>query len=175
MLEIFTSLQDFSFEKLMRVYEQSNALSGTGRYADLSPERQVQCAENDFYEYLHSTFFRLTGSLYCVWVEDGQYLSALRLEPFSDGYLLQALETAPMHRRKGIASQLVQGVLDYLAAIDPKTVYSHIHKRNKPSLLLHKKCGFRIVSDHAAFIDGTVSSDAYTLCFEMPKKNFSTN
>jgi len=75
----------------------------------------------------------------------GRYVSALRLEPYRDGLLLEALETAPEQRRKGFAAALIRAVQCFL---EGKTkLYSHVDKRNLSSLKVHEKCGFRIVSE----------------------------
>lgn len=96
-------------------------------------------------------------------MEAGEYISALRLEPYKDGLLLEALETAPRHRRKGYGYQLLKAVLN---AFPDRKIYSHVSKRNVPSLAIHEKCGFRKISDAAAYIDGSVNERAVTLCYQ---------
>ena len=45
----------------------------------------------------------------------------------------------------------------------PQRIYSHVSKKNAPSLAVHKKCGFRQVLDYAKYIDGSVARNAVTL------------
>lgn len=153
MLYLAKSLQQLHFGKLMEVYIEGNL--------EKAEEASLLQAEQDFYQYLKDCFFPTFGAVYAVWVEENEYISALRLEPYKEGLLLEALETAPKHRRKGYAFQLIQAVL---AQFPDQTIYSHISKRNIPSLAVHEKCGFRKISDSATYIDGSVNSRAVTLC-----------
>ena len=94
-------------------------------------------------------------------MENDVYFSALRLEPYEDGLLLEALETAPAHRRKGYAEKLIRAVqAEFL-----QKIYSHVSKKNTASLAVHQKCGFRQVLDYAKYIDGSVVRSAVTLCY----------
>ena len=45
-------------------------------------------------------------------------------------------------------------------------LYSHVEKNNKSSLAVHQKCSFQRISEHAVYIDGSVSNSACTLCYE---------
>ena len=112
-------------------------------------------------EYLREDFFRVKHAFYAVWEENGSYICALRMEPFEDGLLLEALETAPTHRRSGYATKLIEAVLASL----PKgsAVYAHVHKRNTASLATHRRCGFTVGLEHAKYVDGTVSHYACTM------------
>jgi len=89
---------------------------------------------------------------------------AVRFEPYRDGLLLEALETAPDERNKGYAKQLLSDGLAYLRKRGSMTVYSHIHKKNKASVSVHTACGFRPISNCAVFIDGSVSGEYLTYC-----------
>jgi ribosomal protein S18 acetylase RimI-like enzyme len=89
------------------------------------------------------------------------------LEPYRDGLLVEALETAPGYRRRGYAEALLRQVLGSFAG---KKIYSHVDKTNIPSLRLHEKCGFSRISECAAYIDGSINSRACTLCYEARKK-----
>ena len=162
MLLIAKRLADLNFSKLMDVYIEGNQekAEAYGAYGLLQAERE-------FCDYLREDFFRQKGAFYAVWSEQGRYVSALRLEPFKDGWLLEALETLPDHRGKGYAKKLLSSVLDYLGQ---NVVYSHVSKRNEASLRTHFACGFEVYSDHAVYVDGSVTSRAYTLRF-MPKEN----
>lgn len=161
MLKIAKKLDQLSFRQLMDVYEESNRLNGEERYPHLSESRQIMEAEQDFYQYLRECFFTTNGAFYALWVEDEIYISTLRLEPYQDGLLLEALETAPSHREKGYAKALILAVLAY---VGEKRVYSHVHKGNVPSLHTHESCGFHRILEHAIYIDGSVRNDSCTFC-----------
>lgn len=161
MLLLATKLQELNFSQLMAVYEEGNRENGELFFPDLSEGQQMIRAEQSFYEYLREGFFSVPGAVYALWVEDGNYVSALRLEPYEDGLLLEALETAPAQRRKGYAEQLMRAV----QAQFTEKIYSHVSKRNVASLAVHEKCGFRQVLDYAKYIDGSVARTAVTLCY----------
>lgn len=165
MLEIVKTINGLRFSELMYVYNESNALNGSERYPDRTVEHQLLEAEQDFYLYLTSVFFRQTDSFYAIWEEDGRYQSALRLEPYADGYLLCALETAPDARRRGYAAKLISAVQTYLVQTGGSKIYAHVSKKNKPSLAVHRKCGFQIVHDHAVYSDGSVLRNSYTFLY----------
>ena len=126
-------------------------------------------AEMNFYHYLNSVFFRQTDSFYAVWEISGRYLSALRIEPYLDGYLLCALETKPKERKKGYACELIQSVIGYLAEQGSGILYSHVSKENFASLAVHKACGFEISKNYAVYADGSVLLNNYTLVREYEK------
>ena len=94
MLLIAKSLRGLSFPKLMEVYVEGNRENGADRYPGETPDRQLALAEEDFREYLSQVFFAAEGAAYFILEEAGRYVSALRLEPYEDGLLLEALETA---------------------------------------------------------------------------------
>ncbi len=151
MLFIAESISKLSFSGLMRIYAESNALNAEEQECFLLD------VEQGFYDYLRSSFFAQENSFYAVWLEAGEYVSALRMDPFKDGFLLCALETAPQHRRKGYGRKLIEAVLatEKLAG---KTVYSHIHKKNEASQAVHAACGFVKIMDRALYLDGSVNS-----------------
>lgn len=163
MLKVFYKLRELDFYQLMQVYSQGNIENARELYSDFDLNVGRIKAEDDFYQYLAEDFFRQPGAFYCVWVEQGQYVSALRLEPYSDGLLLEALETHPEHRRKGYAAALIRSVQEYLEEQGTAAVYSHVSKRNTASLAVHSSCGFREYLDRAVYVDGTVTNRACTL------------
>ncbi len=166
MLCIARSLRELSFRMLMDVYVEANRENGA-RLAPEEPEdRQLQIGEDDFYSYLHDVFFKRDGVCCAMWKVDETYVSALRLEPYRDGLLLEALETAPDCRRSGFAKSLIQAVQQWLAQHGSVRLYSHVGKHNEASMCVHLQCGFRIIGDSAAYIDGSVSNRACTLLFE---------
>ena len=152
-------MPELNFQQLMDVYAEGNEENGEEMWPGLNREQMLLRAEQAFYEYLAEVFFPVDGAVYAIWEENGVYISALRLEPYEDGLLLEALETAPAERRKGYAERLIQAVQDAF----PQKIYSHVSKKNAPSLAVHKKCGFRQVLDYAKYIDGSVARNAVTL------------
>ena len=159
-------MSQLNFSELMGVYTESNQLTGHELYTDLSQEAQVYEAEQNFYHYLNECFFHQKDSYYAVWEESGHYLSALRIEPYLDGLLLCGLETHPSVRRQGYAAKLIHAVLSQLADSSVLRVYSHISKKNQPSLITHLNCGFQIIKDYAVYSDGSVLHSSYTLSIE---------
>ena len=170
MLLTANRLGKLSFGALMEVYVEANREHG----AELAPgepeARQIQLSEQDFYSYLRDGFFTQPRVVYCIWEEKGKYISALRLEPYRDGLLLEALETAPDLRGRGYATRLIQAVQEMLGEQGSVRIYSHVSKKNEASLRTHRRCGFQIFLDHASYIDGSVNSRAYTLRYQ---KNIS--
>lgn len=165
MLIIANSLRELRFGELMEVYADSNAKKASD-WPNLPRGFALQLAEQEFRQYLQEVFFRTNGALCAVWEESGKYVSALRLEPYKDGLLLEALETAPMERKKGYAAALIHGVQGHLAAQRSVKLYSHVNQRNTASIKTHEKCGFKVISDHAMYINGSVDYRCCTLVYE---------
>lgn len=160
MLQIVSGLKELDFAGLMAVYEESNRDNGKDNYPDEPEFRQLFLAEENFYQYLREVFFATPGAVCAMWEEQGQYRSALRLEPYKDGLLLEALETAPAHRRKGYGRRLIRAVQQQFPGWK---IYAHVHKRNTASLAIHENCGFQRISEQAAYIDGSVNARCCTL------------
>ena len=170
------SMKDLSFPKLMEVYAEGSRKTGAARYPRESLQRQQALAEEDFREYLSQVFFRETDTVYLVWEEQGRYVSALRLEPWQDGCLLEGLETAPEARRKGYAARLLRAAQAYLEEKGPVRLYSHVAKGNTASLEVHRSCGFQPYLDYARYIDGSVDRWGLTLRYVSPEcKKFGEN
>lgn len=163
MLMIARSLGALSFGSLMEVYEEGNRENGMERYPQEPVARQIALAEQDFYDYLRNDFFSREGSRYVVLVEEGRYVSALRLESYQDGLLMEALETVPWARNRGYASKLIRSVQKLLTKEGSGPVYSHVSNRNSPSLAVHARCGFQKVLDYAVYQDGNVNRRSQTL------------
>lgn len=163
MQKIAKKLGELSFSQLMEIYVEGNRENGEEKYPEEPEYRQLELAEEDFRQYLAEDFFCHTGAFYVVWEENGQYISALRMERYRDGLLLEALETRPDRRRQGYGEKLIRSAQ---SLPEVGKVYSHVSKRNRPSMAIHKKCGFRVIADHAVYIDGSVNSRAVTLCWE---------
>lgn len=148
-LRLFYSMRDLAFEKLSKIYGLD------------VPDKHYMCRE--FYDYLVDVFFRVPGAVYAVWEMEGEYISALRAEPYLDGFLIEALETACCHRNKGYAKALLYAFLKSEQVKQCYPIYAHVHKKNEASLKTHMGCGFVRVLDHAEFIDGSVYQHSCTL------------
>ena len=162
MLLIARKMGQLDFSRLMAVYEEGNRENGWDLYPNLPEGQRILQAEQDFYQYLRHDFFETKGAYYAIWQENDIYVSALRIEPYKDGVLLEALETHPQYRRQGFAVELIQAVL-----LMEKKVYSHVSKKNAASLRVHEKCGFCRISEQATYIDGSVNNKCCTLCFSL--------
>lgn len=163
MLKLIHSMKELDFSALMEVYIEGNRENGGDLYPDLSEGQRILRAEQDFHQYLRECFFPTPGAVYCVWEAEGCYVSALRLEPYQDGLLLEALETAPDRRRQGYALRLMEAALGRFGA---EKIYSHISRRNSASIGLHAYCGFHKILDHCVYADGSVSWHTDTYLYE---------
>ena len=158
MLRVFKTTEQLRYGQLMEVYEQLNREKAAA-YRRKDGNAALFAAEQEMYAYLKHSFFKRPDSFLAVWEERGRYVSAVRVERYADGWLINALETACDSRRKGYAQALVTAVLDRLEG----PVYSHVDKENEASLGLHKACGFQIISDESRLLNGCVSIRHYTL------------
>lgn len=163
MLKIIRHFDELNISQLFCVYEQSIAQESMDHYPNLPANLQLIQAEQDFCSYLR-VFFKNPTAFNAIWETEGTYKAALRMEHYDDGLIITALETAPEARRMGYASDLVAGVLDYVAGQGIKRVYSHVDKKNTASLRLHEKCGFAHCLDYAVYLDGSVLRNSCTLC-----------
>lgn len=163
MLKLYDKLGQIDFGKLMALYLEGNQDNAAYFYPNEDPNVALMKAEQDFYQYLKESFFRVYGAVYAIWEENGLYLSALRLEPYEDGLLLEALETHPLYRRRGYGKKLICSVIAYLKGEGSGVIYSHVNKSNKASLGIQLACGFQRVSERAVYIDGSVSQNACTM------------
>lgn len=162
MLQVVNRLSQLNFAALMDVYQEGNAENAEDFWPDMAEGQRLIRAEQEFYAYLKDVFFATEGAVYCVWLYEKAYVCALRLEPYKDGWLLEALETHPSLRRRGFAKQLIASV-QALGNFD--VIYAHVHKKNIPSLAVHRSCGFQRIDELAAYIDGSVNYRACTLCW----------
>ena len=160
MLLICRKMFDIDFTQLMDVYSETVFKRGRSDYPGLDEfERRFLAEQEQYQYYLDCTS---CGTVCAVWAPDGIYRAALRLEPYNDGYLLTALETAPAMRRKGYAEALVRAVLNKFSNIP---IYSHVARSNRASVALHKKCGFLKYLDYATYLDDSVSTQADTYVY----------
>ena len=157
-------MKDLNFDLLMEVYAEALEENWKDLYSELDRAEGLLQARQDFYQYLHQVFFATKGAFYAIYLDNGTYMSAVRFEPYKDGLLLEAVETAPSHRKKGYAYTLLHEALLHLRACGYQKIYSHISKKNTASIRLHTTCGFVKIADSATYIDGDVSNRAFTFC-----------
>ncbi len=165
MLEIVNSLSALPFGELMAVYAEGNRKNGAEHYPKLPTNLQLLEAEQDFYAYL-KCFFRQEDSFYALWRQNGVLVSALRIEPYQDGWLLAALETKPDCRNRGYAKALVRELLSYMEGTSRLPIYSHISKGNISSQKVHLSRGFRAKLPYAVYADGTTNDYCNTYCYD---------
>lgn len=170
MLKIARTMNQLNFGALMEVYREGNAENGAEFFPDLPEGLQLIRAEQEFYNYLNECYFDTRGAVYAMWYENDVCVSALRLEPYQDGLLLEALETAPNRRRHGYARALIRAVIAWLGEQGRPRVYSHVSKRNKASLAVHASCGFRKHLDWAVYADGSVMRNSVTLVYDFDRR-----
>ncbi len=168
MLILGKKLASLRFAELTEVYGEGCRENGRAFYPLLPEQEQLLQAQQDFYAFLRDDFFRQPGAVYAIWEENGRYCSALRLQPYRDGLLLEALETAVPLRRRGYAEKLVRAVLDHVSRQGGGRVYSHVSRRNVASQAVHRACGFEKVLDYAVYVDGSVLRGSDTLCCDCP-------
>lgn len=169
MLKVVQSIGQLNFSAMMNIYIEGNLENGKMNYPDDPEPQQLLKAEQDFYHYLDSVFFQQKDSWYAIWKAEGRDVSALRIEPYQDGYLMCALETAPSDRRRGYATALLISVQNYLSRQGSGILYSHVSKKNTASLSTHQKCGFQIIKEHAVYSDGSVLMNHFTLAYSYKK------
>ncbi len=163
MLLIAKKLEELDFDQLMELYREGNEENGRYFWPEESPEKQRIMAKTEFRRYLEEDFYCKKGAVYALLEKEGRYLSGLRLEPYRNGFLMEALETHPRERRKGYASCLICRVQEWLG--DAK-IYSHVSRRNTASLRTHLRCGFTEFHPYEEEHDGTRNDKAVTLCWE---------
>ncbi len=169
MFQLISAFEELDISELQSVYEESIQTSGAQQYPCESENMQILLAQQDFYREIMLGFTKY-GCQYALWAVDGVYTSAARLERYADGYLLAGLETAPRARRMGYATLLIRSILENAPMVGISRLYSHVERRNLPSIAVHLKCGFLKVLDRATFLDGSVSSAYDTYLFEVKSR-----
>lgn len=163
MLVIAESMQELHWEAICQIYKEGFSLRGEKAYPFLSENERILRAQEDTYHYLRDEFYSLKGAYYAFWVEDDRWICALRMRPYQNGMLMDALETAPAFRNQGFARKLLREVL--LQLPPDIYVYSRILRRNKASVRVHLQCGFQKHKPFAVFLDGSFRADADTYLY----------
>lgn len=157
-LQIVRAMSRLPFGALMAVYEESNRQNARDQWPDLTEMEGLYRAEMEFYQYLRQDFFTMGDGMYALWREKDEIVSAVRFERWRDGWLLEGLETRPDARGRGFAGALLSAALEEV----PGKVYSHVARKNKASLAVHRKSGFRETED-SAMVDGSYLPGFVTL------------
>lgn len=165
MLKIIRMPNQLNIDQLIQVYSESIGDRMRDLHRDYSTNERRLLAESEFNTFWKCEFFKEEGALCAVWIEEDRYISVLRLQAYADGLLLTGMETAPEYRNKGAAKNLLCSVKEYLKKSGNVNIYSHISKRNLPSIHVHYFCGFTRLREGATFLDGSVSwsYDTYIL------------
>ncbi|MBQ6840260.1 MAG: GNAT family N-acetyltransferase [Oscillospiraceae bacterium] len=151
MIKIIHSFSGIDFEGLATVYD----LNDKDGYTDYW----------EFFDYLRDVFFTAPGAFYAVREDEKGYASVLRAEPYSDGYLIEALQTRSDIRNKGFAKELLGSVVRGAVIPEGLPIYSHIRKNNTESLAVHRSCGFKEYLEYAKYIDGSVYTNSCTMIY----------
>ena len=147
MLLALKSCGKTEYEKLMKIYEESNRENSRRFFPECTEEEALKRTEAAFSEYLASEFFPEAGTVCYVLEADGKWVSALRLYALSllpRSYYIEALETRTDERKKGYARTLLKGVISALSEGGAFVVRDNVDKNNFPSLAVHEKCGFSV-------------------------------
>ena len=163
MLHLVTSAKQLDFPVLMNIYAESLEISARQEDPKEPPALAQMFAEQDFRAYLRDSFFQTKTAFCALWEADGRMVAALRVEPYRDGVIFAGLEVAHDHRGKGYATMLLA---ETAKTLHGRKIYSHVKKSNASSLRVHEKCGFKVISPSAVYLDGSVMSDSYTLLLE---------
>ena len=162
MLLTAKSISNINIDVLKSIYTETIEQMERDDIQELSP---YFSSELRFVEDLRN-FFQMQNATLFLWDVCGCPVAALRCEPYMDGALVSYLETRPEMRGQGYGKELLSAAVRYLCDQGVCRVYSHVSKRNKPSLSVHSSCGFRISSDSAKLLDGTVTRNYYTMLYE---------
>lgn len=160
MITILNDPAELKYSPLMALYADDLCARAQVDYPNKSFHEALMDAEQDFYAYMTQVFLKTKGAYLALW---GNYQSALRMEPYEDGYLLTGLTTAPHCRRQGLAIGLLQSQLQSLPTGVP--VYSHVEKNNAPSIALHKKAGFQMIHPYGRMLNGELLHNFWTFAY----------
>ena len=112
--------------------------------------KNVIIVESSYLEYIKNEYFALPNATYWILEEEGEYKSALRITETESGlFYLEALETPPKEREKGYGTELLMKVIKTMKEDGPFRLCDSVGKHNTPSLKVHEKCGFSVVSEDA--------------------------
>lgn len=157
MLLIADKIENIEISRLFTVYSET-----------ISSMKQEYGAFRGEYAFIISLqeFLSSENAYLGIWCVDGIYMSAVRLEPYRDGYILSCLESAPEHRNCGAAKAIITEMINFANDRGFLPLYSHIHKSNLASIKAFTHCGFEITGKPAVFLDGSVYASYHTLYYK---------
>ena len=159
MVSVIDEIDKLDFLKICDVYKDDLERKRKIRHRLIAKSEGATLVKQEYLRYLEDVFFgQYNGKLF-VYQDYDRYLSAVCIEPFKDGLLLDSLVTVPEARRRGYAKKLIDYALDYCKT---RPVYAHIHYNNKASRLLHEKIGFSLLCEYAHMLDGSIRNDHFT-------------
>lgn len=154
MLKIAEHLDELRFDELAEVYHYDLEVEGVDD-RDFLPEEWLSCMKAEFWGFLSARFFSReerfgnVRPFYAIWEVGGQYVSAVRVRVYEQGFLLEALQTREDARGKGYASALLEAVTAYLAQWGHFQVYAHVRDWKTQVRNLLEARGFRKIQDYA--------------------------
>ncbi len=108
---------------------------------------EIQRAEDEFVRYLEGFFAMPENRCYVLHTADGAPVCAARLTQLDGFYYLEALETAPVRRGCGCATELLTALTALLRERGGVDIRCCVRTTNAASLAVHSKCGFRLDTD----------------------------
>ena len=142
------SLEDM-YRMVHSVYAEASYEIAKSKYPEMQDlSKAIQEEEKYFVEKFLGKFMSKEENTYYVWEVNREWVSALRLTKLDGFYFMEALETAPEHRRKGYACELIKMTIKKLEKEGTVTIRSNVRKTNRASLTTHKKCGFIIEEEN---------------------------
>ena len=176
LLEFDKMAEDEMLRLVQDIYPEGCEENARWRYPDKEELTEaIREEEQGFVEFL-KTFLAEERNRYYVLEINGQWVSALRLTKFEDFYYLEALETAPKHRKQGYGAQLINEVTELIRKRGPVTIRDNVSKRNVPSLATHKKCGFVIEEENGMdYLSGQRCDRVYGMIFKTNESRANEN
>ena len=131
------------------VYSEASYEIAKEKYPEMQDlSEAIQEEEYYFVEKFLGKFMNKDENTYYVWEANGEWVSALRITKLDGFYFMEALETAPEHRKKGYASELIKALIQKFKETGHFVIRSNVRKINSASLATHKKCGFVIEEEN---------------------------
>lgn len=135
--------------------------SEKGAFTDEEFESTLKNEIENFVNFFQK-FFATADNKYYVLEENGIPLCAARLSKIDNFYYLEALETAPEHRKKGYATRLLNDIINLYSLKGAVDIRDCVNKKNTASLATHKKCGFTIAQENGTcYLYNTTSDSQY--------------
>ena len=149
-LRKISELSDADARRLMDVYAESNRENVDYFFPGTEDrEAALLSIERDFIELVRGLLLK-EGNAYWVLEEAGEWLCALRTYTVGERlFYIEALETRPDSRRRGLAKKLLLGVVGELKRGGAFRICDCVDKENLPSVRAHGSAGFTIVADPA--------------------------